>query len=502
MSAVAQQSGLPAVFSLRGVVLAALAYSAVNAIITLAAGPALALDDVKLNVLAQSLQGGYLPDNPPLFEWMLVAVQRLTGPTLASFAIVKYFLLTMTAAFTFLAVREATGDRTIATVAALLLPLIPQIGWSFHQTLTHSTALIAAVAVFWFALLRLARTRTVSDYAILGIAIGLGALSKYSFPGAAAIAIAAAAAVSPWLRAGVINPRLAVSLIVAVLIASPHIAWLLSSDVAIGDMTRARLVGGAGYLSRLGEGLPAALWAVISFFAPLGAVSFGVDRSPLRIARGSASALFVNATVLAIAALACGVLVFGVTNIQERYAIAFLYPGYLGLIILVFRTRPAEHLAPTLLAFSLVVAVTAAAVRTAAVLRPGAPFCSKCREQIPYDSLAAALGDVDGTLVSFDDHTAGNLRRLYPSLRILSSHLPLYTPPVIDGSGRCFFIWSADLSPPPPPGVTTALTTPALFHASGVWRKTMNGEPQARATHWSIATVDPASELGNSLCRQ
>ncbi|MEZ5917693.1 MAG: hypothetical protein R3C40_09060 [Parvularculaceae bacterium] len=41
-------------------------------------------------MLTQSWRGGYLPENPPLFEWMLIAVQGLAGPALAGFLVVKY----------------------------------------------------------------------------------------------------------------------------------------------------------------------------------------------------------------------------------------------------------------------------------------------------------------------------------------------------------------------------------------------------------------------------
>ena len=44
------------------------------------------------NVLAQTLEPGYVLRQPPLYEWMLWSVQRVTGPTLPSFLVLKYGL--------------------------------------------------------------------------------------------------------------------------------------------------------------------------------------------------------------------------------------------------------------------------------------------------------------------------------------------------------------------------------------------------------------------------
>ena len=51
----------------------------------LAIWPNLPQDDVTSNVLAQTLEPGYVLKQPPLYEWMLWSVQRVTGPTLPSF---------------------------------------------------------------------------------------------------------------------------------------------------------------------------------------------------------------------------------------------------------------------------------------------------------------------------------------------------------------------------------------------------------------------------------
>ncbi len=491
---------LEALFSFRGVAAAASLYAGVNAALTLAAGPALALDDVKLNVLTQSLEGGYLPDNPPLFEWTLVAAQRVLGPTLASFVAVKSLFLVATALFTFLAAKEATGDRRVAAAAALALPLIPQFGWSFHQTLTHTTALFAATALFWFALLRLERRRRGLDYAIFGFALGLGFLSKYSFLAAGAAALLAALMRRP-LRGALLSPKIAVAALAAGAAAAPHVLWAASADLQSTELLYGRLADKGPYLARAAKGLGAVLWAAISLLAPAAVIALAAARGRVRALTGAGRDIFSDAALISLGALALAVTALGVANFQERYAIPFLFPGFVWLIAAAGRQAGAAKTIP-IVSLALVAVFTGA--RAVEIARPGAPFCKDCRQHIPYAHLERALamrGAEAATLAAFDDHTAGNLRRLFPRARVLSAHLPSYAPPPTAAPGPCYFIWSSDLSPPPDASAIAQLDQPAIFEAGGAWSRVMAGEAQARTTAWRIVEVAQESPIGAALCR-
>lgn len=493
---------LDALFSFRGAVAAALCYGAVNGALTLAAGPALALDDVKLNVFAQSLAGGYSPGNPPLFEWTLYAVQRALGPTSASFVAVKTIFLVLTAAFAYLAAREAGGPRAGAA-AALALPLIPQFGWGFHQTLTHSAALFAAVAFFWYALLRLQRRNGLLDLALLGAAVGLGIITKYSFLGAAAAGLAAAALHAP-LRAALLTPKAAVAALSAAAISAPHLFWLASHGFGAAaparDLTGANAGGAQGAVT----GLLAVTWSVFSFLAPaffFAAVARG--RGPGGLIDGGRSVLS-DATAISIVCLATAAMAFGWSEFPERYAIAFLYPAYLYLALAAVRPGARAAALARISAASLAVAAVFVCVRAAEVLRPGAPFCSSCRQYIPYAYIEAALAAKSAqraTLVAFDDHTAGNLRRLFGQARVLSSHQPDYAPPPAAAPDECYFIWSTDLAPPPPAEVVSMLDAGGVSRAGGPWLRRMAGDAAPRHTTWTIAAVDKGHPLRASLCR-
>ena len=68
-------------------------------------------DDVTSNILAQTFEPGYALKQPPLYEWMLWAVQRVTGPTLPSFLLLKYGLLTATFAFLYLVAKRSDRQQ-------------------------------------------------------------------------------------------------------------------------------------------------------------------------------------------------------------------------------------------------------------------------------------------------------------------------------------------------------------------------------------------------------
>jgi 4-amino-4-deoxy-L-arabinose transferase-like glycosyltransferase len=490
--------------ALRGVIVFFVAYGLVSALITRAAGPALALDDVKLNVLTQSLQGGYLPENPPLFEWLLISVQSLTGPTIWSFVIVKYFLLTIAGAFTFLTARIFLNDARWAGLTAVSLLLTYQIGWNYHQAFTHSTALIAAIAFFWWALARLVRTPGFGAYLMLGVAIGLGMLTKYSFAAAALAAIVAALSLQIGRRA-LVSAAAAPALAIAAAMLAPHLIWLIADNSQVAAEAGARLADASEpHWRRAAEGLPNAVWALVAFFLPLTPILLfnfpGVLRSSGRA--DGLEALPRLATFYGAAFLIGAVVILGIDNMQERYAVAFMYPGIFWMIGAAKRVATPEAIRRfATIWFATIVAMMG--LRIAETVVAGPPFCKECRQWVPYDVLGGVIAslEMDGaTLVGFEDHTAGNLRRMFPETRVLSAHMPFYTPDGWADGDKCYFIWSDQLGPPAPEHVTSAVDPTRVWTVEAQWRKALN-EDGRRVTRWTIAEFSHKPGIARSLCR-
>src|SRR5215471_20125520 len=123
-----------------------IAYGLAYSILRLSLSDNLPQDDTTSNVLTQTLALGYVPRQPPLYEWLLWSVQQLTGPTLLSVLLIKYGLLTSTVAFLYLAATRIFRERGFAILAGLSPFLLYQFAWNLHEGVTHSMVLTCAVA--------------------------------------------------------------------------------------------------------------------------------------------------------------------------------------------------------------------------------------------------------------------------------------------------------------------------------------------------------------------
>ena len=491
--------------SIWGVVLIFSAYGVVHSIITRLAGPTLALDDVKVNIVTQSLQAGYLPDNPPLFEWILLFVQSVAGPGLISILIVKYGLMLTTGVVTYLIGKQLYTDRRWAVLTACSLVLFFQIGWNYHQAFTHTLVLIASVVFFWWAFLRLLQSNSLINYLLLGAALGIGLLSKHSFAGAAIAAIAAAM-INSGFRKTILSPYMLLTGMMAISIASPHIAWLITQNADIAKQATARLQGdSAPHWLRALQGVPAALWSMLSFFLPFGLVflvffgrklNFNDPVPELTVVMRNAAAIGAGGLILA-------VIIVGIPSLQERYVIVYMMPSLFWIVAL------AKNASLTMISISryiMLVGVIAgflSGLRLVQTAVPGKPFCNDCRQWIPYEAIREILQEAEfenGTLVGFTDHTAGNLRRLFPSARVISSHMPFYTPPGGHIEDDCYFIWSDQLGPAAPEAVTQRFDPATTYQVIGKWRHWMRPAGW-RQTTWTVAKVNHDGNLTKALCR-
>src|SRR5581483_5218756 len=111
----------------------ALAYGLAYSILRLSLSDNLPQDDVTSNVLTQTLALGYVPRQPPLHEWLVWSVQRLTGPTLSSFLLIKYGMLAATVVFLYLAATRIFSDRRFAVLAGLSPFFLFQFAWNMHE---------------------------------------------------------------------------------------------------------------------------------------------------------------------------------------------------------------------------------------------------------------------------------------------------------------------------------------------------------------------------------
>ena len=256
----------------------------------------------------------------------------------------------------------------------------------------------------------------------------------------------------------------------------------------------------APYIARAFTGAGKALWAVATFFTPLVFILLLTGVRPARPA--TAANLFeriaVRAAIAGAAMVFIGAATLGFANLQERYVVAFLFPGVFWLI----SSRSAAG-ASERRRYASGVAVCIAAIvfiRIIEVAVAGPPFCKECRQWINYAPLEAAVAqmrpETASAIVGFDDHTAGNLRRLFPEARVLSAHLPFFTPPA-GTAGPCLFVWSEDLGPPPPDHLAGALKGARVVEPDARSRSSR----RRRDASWRIARLESDSAVAGALCR-
>ncbi|MEQ8935705.1 MAG: hypothetical protein RIE56_07925, partial [Amphiplicatus sp.] len=129
------------------------------------------------------------------------------------------------------------------------------------------------------------------------------------------------------------------------------------------------------------------------------------------------------------------------------------------------------------------------------------PFCDDCRQFVAFEPLRQALSERgfegSGTLVGFDETTAGNLRRLFPDARVLAWSLPAYAPPQAETGAPCFFVWSLDLGPAPP---ETLLAGIGEAQAATVESLTRPLAGERRRTQWTVAAIQPDGPTYDQTC--
>lgn len=448
-------------------------YFLIHALLRLLLLPNLEVDQVEQLVYTQSLEWHYGLGQPPLYTWLLWALERLLGPGQASQLLLKYALLLAALLWYRAAADRILGDGRLGLAAVLSLLLLYQFGWKFHHGVTHTALLTAACAASFWCFLRLVEGGATRHYAALGLALGVGALAKYGFLGFAFAGLAAGLA-QPAIRRRLVDGRILVTAAVALAVALPYAAVFLAQGGSLAAEVGSRAGGSGGGLEGVATGLAALAGASLEFLSPwILFVAVLFPRTFLRLPHAPAPAGavdwqrylrdFLLAVLILLAVL---VPLLGVQDFKARWMHPFLL---LAPLYLLARSRCAGYAGTgrsvrawrRLLAATLAVSVLVLALRLATAV-VGPPLCgNKCRDFVPFPELASALagaGFSAGTVIAGDEHIAGNLRPVFSSSRFLvAQFFDRYRAPVRGDRGGCLIIWDArDSEAAPAPLVRVA----------------------------------------------
>ena len=425
-------------------------YIGVHFLLRLTLSPTLGVDEVEQAVFAQAWDPGYVFNQPPLYTWLLWGLYGMLGVGAPAHAILKYGLLALTYLFFYLASRRVLGDEAWAGLATLSLLLVAPFGWNVHQGFTHTVLLSTLCAAGFWAVLRLAERPTAGGYLLVGVLVGLGMLSKYSYA-VFLVGLMMACLAVPEYRRLVLDRRVLIAAAAALLVIAPHGAWIVEQRHSAGALfaTTLKTAGAAAYLDGVGRGLASLGASVITYLAPLWLVLLILfPRAVLARGLGTTPAERLTSFVVlgALTFLVAAIFLGGVTQYKARW----MHPALL-LVPLIFTARLAAR-PPSrgrLKAYGYTLAVISLIV---VIIRVGqfhlGPLQDRyTRWHVPYRELAeglAAAGFTGGTIVAGDEHTGGNLRLRFPRARVVTLRYADFVPPRSGTDGQCLVVWKAD----------------------------------------------------------
>ncbi|WHO72212.1 glycosyltransferase family 39 protein [Rhizobium sp. BT03] len=423
------------------------AYFVLNIVLRIALPHSLELDEAEQSFFSQYLLAGYGPQ-PPFYNWMQYAVVSVTGISIGALIVPKNILLFLSYLFYGLAGRRVLKDEALAAVAMLSLITLPQVSYMAQQDLTHTTALLFASSLFLYGFFRTLDRPDIGSYLLLGLATGIGLISKYNFalmPAAALIAILPDA---EWRRRA-FDWRMLAAITVALVIILPHAIWLRDNLAFASSDTLVKMAAGnepAG-IARAGKGLIAFVVAIIAFAAlpvAIFAATFRRDFVLMLSAGNRWTAMMERMMLASLAGIVLIVLFTGSTTVRERWLDPFLL--VLPIYFLAKMQAAGSDLSAGLRRLRPVLPVLMACVLIALGLRvvgagtigvyarPNVPMAGLSREMTRQGKPALVIAS--------DTYVGGNMRLQFPDVPVVIPDFPAPgIPAFTEAKGPVLVVW-------------------------------------------------------------
>lgn len=452
-----QPSSAPWIYRPAGFLLLILLLQAIHITLRPFLTPTVGTDNVDQLFFAQMLQAGYSYEQTPLYTWIVWLVVQVLGPTVIAVGLVKYTLVFLIHAFTYLAARQVIRDPRLQVIAGLSPMALYPIGWRLHEADTYGIlSTVCMMALVW-AMLWLLRERRLAGYLVLGLSLGAGLLSS-GFFGVGALALLLALPFAPAGRRVLLHWGFPLALAIAAAAVLPYALWIVEQGDAFWDRVFLSIGQGHGPETRDGwfttgykvfESFVIALFPFHIIFC----VIFFYTLRPLpagAVQNDDAARL-----LWAYLPLALGLFLIAVWALYIHRINPFrVYPAVVPLTLLFFwrvdrfGIRQAPLRWAWLIFAILVIVVIQARFQH---IQAGPAFCKVCRMQAPYPEVADILKEEgyngQGTIIAGDNYIAGNFRVQFPEARILTPRYPEVVPPLpADGAqGPCVLVWHEDM---------------------------------------------------------
>jgi hypothetical protein len=431
-------------------------YLLLHFLLRMAFGEVLGIDDAEQALFAQQFEWSYRYRAPPLFTWILLALQNFMDPGILPISLIRYALLAGIYLFTYWTARLLIEDQRLSALATYGLATVYVYGVYSHHDLTHTTMLAVGLAIAWYAAIRIKRSPSWQWYALLGLASAIGLLGKWNFV-IFLVAVLVVAIANPDLRRSVVfKPQFLVAAGILLIFTVPTVYSTIYWSGETNDSVANAIGAQDGFLvANLLGALAKALGIFIVYplpFAILAIACFwpSLDRhflTPVSAASRAASsdiALMFRVMIVASVIFLAIVLAFGAGAVTERMLQPALYPITILFFALIAERKPGDKQIRYMASWVAVVVTISFIARIATFAAE--PFsCDTCRTHIPVADLAEELKqagfDRHGTIVVEDHHLGGNLRAQFPEARIadLEQSFRFWSEPSMT-DGNCVFV--------------------------------------------------------------
>jgi len=426
-------------------------------------------DEAEQILFSQSLDAGY-EAQPPLYSWLLQLFFAAFGLSFFAFAILKALILGAVFVGLYLSARKMLNDDGRASLAAFSIFLIPLFAWSALGYLTHTILLAAACTGTCYAVLRLQDGREWASYALLGLMLGLGALTKYNYVLFAGALFVAGLSIRSY-RSRLLDRRMLLALAIAAALTWPHAVYLAGHWESIAQLLRGKAE--VGTFSRQGAGKAASdlVTNIVLILAPLTAAGVLFFPQVLRRMPKAGTEHVTGAPFVSAAAerkdanlvlleryllVLVGLLLLVIAGGAKRFNDRWLHPFALVAPLYLFgRLRGITIPSWRLKGFAFILVVGGAVligIRTGQLLLGGSPSCPYALNSFTEAAgrLRAELGP-HATTVASQRALCGNLCYWLPDMRHLCCERPTYLPGGRTPQGKFAVIWDAvegDALPP------------------------------------------------------
>lgn len=404
-------------------------------------------DEAEQALLGQWLLAGYT-EQPPLYTWMQYYLFQLFGKSVLAISLLKNSLLFFSYVFVFLSGRRILNDSRRAVLASCSLLLIPQIAWESQRDMTHTTLVVFAAAATLYCVLRLTEKRSLVNYFVLGILLGVGFMAKANY-GIFMAVLCCTLCTTPEGRRVIFNRYILISLAVAILLTGNYLFWMFTNQEIVFSATHKFKRAVNNYYV---EGPVSLVTNSFLFLAPLLFVWLLVFPSGYGLSDNFSPTFeekfiarycgFVFLTLLLV------VLAFKVTYVKDRWLQPLLFAAPLYFFSRVTKEKISSG---RFSAFLKIVTTAAACVYIAFTIRVvGASYIERfCRMNYPFGAVAEDLrmaGFEKGLIISNNRFLAGNMLFQLPGSSAVIPGYHFEDIPAARGHQSTLVIWRADQS--------------------------------------------------------